>query len=71
MDKLDIDMRWLLVDYIGPELREFTDVWGVVRKSVKNQFGAYEEIVRYPMAEVTTKQQIDEYPWPCLNNARI
>jgi len=64
MDKLDVDMRWPPVDYIGPELKEFIDVWGVVRKPVKNQFGEYEEIVRYPMAEVKTKQEIEEYPWP-------
>lgn len=66
MDKLDADMRWLLIDYVGPELESFTDVWGVVRKPIKNQFGTYEEVVRYPMAEITSTREVEEYPWPCI-----
>lgn len=41
-----------------------TDVWGIQRKPVSYGSGSYDEIYKYPLAEVTTQKDLDNYAWP-------
>jgi uroporphyrinogen decarboxylase len=73
LDKLDIDMRWVSIPYIGPKERstptlhgEGTDIWGNVMKAAKNEFNTYYEIVQHPLAKFETAEQVMEYDWPSL-----
>lgn len=50
--------------YVRDETGAFTDMWGTIRKPVVNQFGAYDEVVYRPFAEMTDLKQVEEYPWP-------
>jgi len=69
LDKLDIDVRWLLADYVGPELKEYEDgsredMFGMRMRSVKNEFGAYDKHVYHPLAQAETVEQVDQLRWP-------
>jgi uroporphyrinogen decarboxylase len=74
MKRVGCDYRWLFPDFVGPAHMHWDfgidkpgmDAWGVVRKEVHNDYGSYIEIVDYPLAHVTTAEQIEEYPWPRL-----
>ena len=53
LDAMDIDVRWLLVDYVGPELKVHEDgsrenEFGMRSRIVTNEFGSYEEPVFHP-----------------------
>lgn len=74
LDKLDIDMRWVSVPFIGPQERstptlfgEGTDIWGNVMKAAKNEYNTYYEIVKHPLSEFKTVEQIMAYDWPGLD----
>jgi len=74
LDKLDIDMRWIYLTYIGPKERstptlggEGTDIWGNVMKASTNQYNTYYEIVEHPLAKFTTVDEIMDYDWPSLD----
>lgn len=43
------------------------DFWGVVWKPVQNEFGTYNEISYYPLAEAKTVRDIENYSWPSLD----
>ena len=69
MDTLDVDVRWLLVDYVGPELKTYADgskdnVFGMRFKRVQNQFGCYEEFSFHPLAHAQTVEDVENYRWP-------
>ena len=69
---LGADMRYVAPRYVGPD--QFsgicgyetggTDMWGVGWKSIRNAFGAYNEVVYHPLGRMTTLKQLQEYPWP-------
>jgi uroporphyrinogen decarboxylase len=40
------------------------DVWGRCSGVVQNAFGAYEEIIRYPLASITSLEDLKHFPWP-------
>ena len=68
-DKLDIDVRWLLPDYIGPELKTFEDgsrenEFGIRMKTAVNEFGSYDEFVYHPLAEAKTVEDVHNHRWP-------
>ena len=42
----------------------FQDVWGRQSTNVKNDFGAYEEIVKNPLASAQTIEDLRRLPWP-------
>jgi uroporphyrinogen decarboxylase len=74
LDKLDIDLRWISVPFIGPKERstptlhgEGTDFWGIGMKAYKNEFNTYFEIVRHPLAACDSVEQILAYDWPSLD----
>lgn len=58
------DCRYINAAYIGPQLPERSDVWGIVRKPVSYGGGAYDEVEHYPLAGVTSVKEIETNPWP-------
>lgn len=70
LDLLGVDCRIISPDYIGPEPEfnkdgSFYNVWGSVRKIVKNAYSEYEEYASFPLAEAETVSEIEQYEkWP-------
>ncbi|MHB9037968.1 MAG: uroporphyrinogen decarboxylase family protein [Armatimonadota bacterium] len=67
--KLDIDIRHINHNEFRPapvrdETGAYTDIWGVRRRPVTNQFGSYDEVDFRPLAEITSMDQVEKYPWP-------
>jgi uroporphyrinogen decarboxylase len=67
--KLDIDFRQLSHHGFKPvpprdEHGVYTDIWGVKRRPVSNEFGAYDEVSYLPFANITDLKQVEDYPWP-------
>jgi uroporphyrinogen decarboxylase len=61
---LKIDCRWLGPEYKGPEGKAFSDGsyegWGgSILRNVSNEFGSYEEVVKYALDEAETPDDID------------
>jgi len=69
LDALDIDVRWLLVDYIGPECQIYPDgsrenEFGMRFRAVSNRFGSYDEFLFHPLADAQTLSDVENYRWP-------
>lgn len=69
LECLGIDLRQVLPDYVGPELKAFDngafeDIWGVIKAPVRNEFGAYNESQYLPFAEMTSLEQVEKHRWP-------
>ncbi len=72
LKRLGVDIRKVFPDYIGPKEYYYdhgldasgTDIWGVGRTAVKNEFGVYFEIDHYPLKDIKSIEQLEEYPWP-------
>lgn len=69
LERLDIDMRTIGPDYAGPKMEIFSDGSylcpdGTHRRTVKNQYGAYEEYASYPLAGAQTLEEVDAFRWP-------
>ena len=68
LEALDVDVRWLNPDYIGPSpkegLNERWDWFGIGYKKVKNEFGSYEEFSHHPLKDVQTIEDYKKYSWP-------
>lgn len=64
LNLLEIDCRWVSPNYIGPHAKTYADGtyegWGgsILRK-VHNNYGAYEEVVKYVLEEIETTADID------------
>ena len=43
---------------------EQADIWGIRYREVDYGLGTYGEVDNHPLAEMTTVEQIDQYPWP-------
>src|SRR4030042_1000809 len=59
-----IDIREVAPHYSGPALEPGKDIWGVRRQAVSYGDGSYDEIVFYPLKEVSTLDEFRTYPWP-------
>lgn len=69
LTRLDIDIRHINHNEFRPapvrdETGAFTDIWGVRRRPVTNQFGSYDEVDFRPLAQIASMDQVDKYPWP-------
>ena len=64
-DKLGIDAVYKLSPrYIGPNLSDGYDIWGVKHEMVAYGTGHYKEPVVNPLAEIKTVEEMNDYPWP-------
>jgi len=68
-ERLGTDIRYVEAPYVGPPLPTFDDgsvmnVWGVRRRPVANEFGAYAESVETPYADWETVEEAAAFPWP-------
>jgi len=67
---LGVDLRHPRQSYVGPPLRRYPDgswddAWGVGRQAISHPGGgAYQEIVRHPLARIEDAAELKEYPWP-------
>jgi uroporphyrinogen decarboxylase len=70
METLGIDCRVVTPDYIGPDMEvledgSFYNIWGSVRKIVKNGSSSYEEYAAYPLADFQTPTEVEQWgKWP-------
>jgi uroporphyrinogen decarboxylase len=67
--RLDVDFRHFShADYRAPHEKDergfFTDMWGVRRRPVVNQFGSYDEVEYRPFASIRSMDEVKAYPWP-------
>ena len=74
LDKLDIDLRWVTIPFIGPKelstptlMGEGKDFWGNEMKAIKNNFNTYYDFSRNALAHCQTVEQVMEYDWPSLD----
>jgi uroporphyrinogen decarboxylase len=66
---LGIDLRHPRQPYVGPPIvcdsdGTWLDTWGVRRRRVEHQGGAYEEIAAHPLANITNPCELARYNWP-------
>lgn len=59
-----LDIKGIGPPYIGPNLQDGTDYWGVHRVPVSYGADAYHEIDRHPLAGAQTVADVAAYPWP-------
>lgn len=72
LKRLGVDYRWVTPGYKGPKELLFDDcwdkpgkdIWGVERKNVKNEYGTYREISKYPLGDLEDASQLEDYQWP-------
>ncbi|MFA5863952.1 MAG: uroporphyrinogen decarboxylase family protein [Phycisphaerae bacterium] len=69
LECLGIDFRAVGPDYMGkikePHDGIHYDIWGAgYRKVEHGQAGTYDEAVVLPLAELTTMDDVEKYPWP-------
>lgn len=69
LSHLGVDVRHPRQPYIGPPLKRksdgtWIDAWGVRRRRVRHDRGAYEEIVEHPLARIEDASELEHYAWP-------
>jgi uroporphyrinogen decarboxylase len=72
LENLGVDTRAVRADYVGPKLRvwddgRFENVWGQIKKAIKNEAGTYFESVEFPYAEFETVEDVDNFRWPTID----
>lgn len=68
-ERLGTDIRYIRPPYIGPALPVFDDgstvnIWGIRRRPMPNQYGAYSEPVGAPYAAWKSVDEARRFPWP-------
>jgi uroporphyrinogen decarboxylase len=69
LKRLNIDIRNIYPEYVGPELKTFPDgsyedFWGVIRSPIKNPYGTHYEVTYSPFCRDGSLKEIDKYRWP-------
>lgn len=72
-EMLDIDFRWVEPMYIGGKTIKNVDyqkdIWGIEWKYTRfNDHAGYWNEIEHPLANVYDISQLDEYPWPCVDD---
>ncbi len=76
LDRIGADLRYIEGPlYTGPDLARYTDgseddIWGVARKTTSTPDGkaAYKTVVRYPLLEIKTVEEVNDYKhWPSVD----
>jgi uroporphyrinogen decarboxylase len=62
IDGLDIVGAPATTDHFPGDLD--ANIWGVRSRMVDYGSGAYEEAISHPLADLSTPEQIEEFPWP-------
>ncbi len=68
-ERLGSDIRYVNPPYIGPAQPTFddgssTNLWGVRRRPMANEYGEYAEPVESPFAAWSTVEEAAKWPWP-------
>jgi len=68
-DKMDIDgILFVRPPYIGPEYKVENEItyneWGFGFRQSPYEYGTYEEQIVYPLSEIETLAEAEEYNWP-------
>ncbi len=68
-DRLGTDIRYVRPPYIGPPLPTFddgstTNIWGIRRRPMPNEYGEYAEAVGTPYAAWATVEEAQQWTWP-------
>jgi len=69
LEKLKVDLRVIDAPYIGPALKtwpdgRFENIWGQIRKLIKNEAGSYSEAVEFPYAAFKSVEEVRKFRWP-------
>ena len=69
LEKLGVDLRVIDAPYIGPALRtwpdgRFENIWGQIRKPIRNEAGSYDEAVEHPYAAFQSVEDVRKFRWP-------
>jgi len=70
LDRYDVDLRYIPGPrYVGRPLEGGRDIWGVERTTIEVQVAggseSYKEVVRSPLADIQSVDEIERYPhWP-------
>ena len=69
LEKLGVDIRVVDAPYIGPALRtwpdgRFENIWGHIRKPIRNEAGSYDEAVEHPYAAFQSVDDVRKFRWP-------
>ncbi len=76
LEALGIDLRGVNAPYTGevrpgpgmPGKADHYDMWGAGYTRTDYQAGAYYEATELPLAELTTLEEVDRYPWPSVDD---
>lgn len=73
LDHLDVDVRWVLVDYVGSARTTLADgsiedEFGIRFKTVANEYGSYTDYISHPLAEMETTSDLQAYNLPALDS---
>ena len=68
-DRLGTDIRYIAPPSTGPTLPSFadgsaTDIWGILKRPMSNEYGDYAEPVGFPYAGWKTVAEASRFPWP-------
>ena len=73
---LSYDMAWFckpphLESQSGPQMwkretdsNSYADIWGAKRSRIRNDWGEYEELCEYPLADAENCNDLKNHPWP-------
>jgi len=66
---LRTDIRYVNPPYNGPALAKHadgsaTDIWGIRKRRMPNEYGDYAEAINAPYAGWTTVEQAEDFAWP-------
>ncbi len=59
-----IDIKGIGADYVGPDLDDETDIWGVKRKPISYGPASYSEIDFYPLRDARSVDDLNKHRWP-------
>jgi len=59
-----IDIKGIGPEYVGPKLKDGTDIWGVNRKPFSYGPGTYSEIDFHPLQDAKNVDDLDKHTWP-------
>lgn len=58
----------LFPEPVPDEQGVFKDEWGVVKKRCPNLYGYYDDVIKNPLADAETIQDVESYAWPSPEN---